>query len=121
MPVVYGDRGINAWMRPDALYSALVNEVVSNVFQIRSSRASPTLTLLALGGLLHSDVWEDTTTHNFKELNYPEVLRLRLYQIKHQGRGINHRCSVTRVAMGSARTIGHLFNNLAIFEPYWLG
>lgn len=121
MPVVYGDRGINAWMRPDDLYSALVTSIVSNVFRIRSSTASPVLTLLALGGLMHSDVWEDTTTHNVKELNYPEVLRLRLYQIHYKGTGIDHCWSVTRVAMGSARTIGHLSNNLEIFEPYWLG
>jgi len=124
MPEINGSRSIDAWMSPDTVYSALSSGMVERIAQSRKSTAAP-LTMFALGALTYRDVWNGSTCQtqeDYTKLDLADALRLRVYHIEYHVRAGSHPTPVlSRVAIGACNDIGHLSDNLEVFEPYWLG
>lgn len=124
IPEINGGRSIDAWMSPDTVYSALSSGLVEAIAQSRNLTAAP-LTIFALGALTYGDVWNGSTRQaqeDYMNLDIADALRLRVYHVEYHTQAGSHPTPVlTRVAIGACNDIGHLSDNLEVFEPYWLG
>lgn len=111
-------------MSPDTLYSALVSGLIEKITESRNPSAAP-LTIFALGALTYDDVWNGSRSQAQgpnEKLSLADALRLRVYHIEYQAQaGSSPTPLPTRVAVGACNDIGHLSDDLEIFEPYWLG
>lgn len=123
MPEIHATRGIDLWLSPDTLYHGLGSSLIEKYIRNRMpSIYAPKLDILAFGALTHRDVWEASGFSNSGELDLATAFRLRIFHIKYK---FFNDCfptpTLTRVATGSASAIGHISEDLSIFEPYWLG